>query len=120
MAKLKAAVLILPLLLLAACARSDAGKSTAPLEKYTIHGQIVRLNNDDKTATIHHKDIVGFMKSMTMTFPVKDPKEFSALQVGQCVEGNLFVQGDSFWLANLTHLEVPPDQCVPSAAAEKK
>lgn len=116
MANFKAAIPLLPLLLLAACARSDGGKSAAPLEKYTIHGEIMRLNAADKTATIHHRDIEGFMKSMTMTFPVKDPQEFNALQVGQCVEGNLFVQGDSFWLANLQHIDGPPDQCVPAPA----
>ncbi len=117
MANPRAAVLLLTLFL-AACARSDAGKSAAPVEKYSIHGQIMRLNNDDKTATIHHKDIVGYMKSMTMTFPVRDPQEFNALQVGNCVEGSLYVQGDSEWLADLKHLEVPPDQCVPPVTGQ--
>ena len=105
--------------MLAGCARSDGQKSPAALEKYSIHGEIIRLNAQDKTATIHHKDIEGFMKSMTMTFPVKDPQEFNALQPGNCVEGFLYVQGDSFWLADLKHLDTPPGQCVPAAPEQK-
>ncbi len=113
MGKLKLAVLLLPVLL-GACARNDDSKSSAPLNKYSIHGEIVRLNNDDKTATIHHKDIDGFMKSMTMTFPIKDPGEFAALQTGNCIEGTLFEQGDSLWIGDIKHLDVAPDQCVPA------
>jgi Cu/Ag efflux protein CusF len=112
MANPRAAVLLLPLLL-GACARNDDTKSSAPLNKYSIHGEIMRLNDQDKTATIHHKDIVGFMKSMTMTFPVKDPKEFAALQTGNCIEGTLFEQGDDLWVGDIQHLDLTPEQCVP-------
>ena len=112
--KLKPAVLLLTVLL-GACARSDDGKSP-PLNEYSIHGEIMRLNAQDKTATIHHKDIEGFMKSMTMTFPVKDPQEFSGLQVGNCVEGTLFEQGDNLWLGDLKHLDLTADQCMPPPA----
>lgn len=112
----KAALLLLPLVL-GACARNDETKSAAPLNKYSIHGEIVRLNDQDKTATIHHKDIEGFMKSMTMTFPVKDPQEFAALQPGNCIEGTLFEQGDDLWVGDIKHLDLTADQCVPPAPA---
>ncbi len=112
MGKLKPAVLLVTVFL-GACARSDDGKSAATLNKYAIHGEIMRLNAQDKTATIHHKDIEGFMKSMTMTFPVKDPQEFNALQTGNCVEGTLFEQGDNLWLGDLKHLDLTSAQCVP-------
>lgn len=118
MPPLKPAIL-LGTALLCACAKQDTAPSTEPLNKYSIHGEIIRLSDQDKTATIHHKDIDGFMKSMTMTFPVKDPKEFAALQPGNCVDGNLFEQGDSLWLANLQHLDLPADECVPPVPAEK-
>src|SRR5580698_1799281 len=121
MGKLKPAVLVVAVFL-GACARSDDGKSAATLNKFSIHGEIMRLNAQDKTATIHHKDIVGpsgtWMKSMTMTFPVKDPQEFSALQIGNCVEGTLFEQGDNIWLGDLKHLDLTSDQCVPPPVAQ--
>jgi Cu/Ag efflux protein CusF len=117
MGKLKPAVLLVTVLL-SACARSDEGKSGATLNKYSIHGEIMRLSAQDKTATIHHKDIDGFMKSMTMTFPIKDPQEFSALQVGNCIEGTLYDQGDSLWIGDIKHLDLPSAQCVPPPAGQ--
>ncbi len=117
MANSKTAVLLLPLLL-AACARNQETKSSAPLNKYPIHGVIVRLSDQDKTATIHHKDIDGFMKSMTMSYPVKDPQEFGALQPGNCIEGTLFQQGDDLWMGDIKHLDLTPEQCVPPPPPE--
>jgi Cu/Ag efflux protein CusF len=72
----------------------------------------MRLEPDGKLATIRHQKIEGFMEGMTMTFPVKDPQEFSALQVTNCIEATLFEQGDNFWVADVKHLNIPPDQCV--------
>jgi Cu/Ag efflux protein CusF len=118
MGKVKLGVLLV-VVFLGACARSDDGKSAAALNKYSIHGEIMRLNAQDKTATIHHKDIDGFMKSMTMTFPIKDPQEFSALQVGNCIEGTLFDQGDNLWIGDIKHLDLNSTQCVPPPADQK-
>lgn len=112
MANPRAAVLLLPLLL-AACARKPEAKPAEPLNKYSIHGVIMRLNDQDKTATIHHKDIEGFMKSMTMTFPVKDPQEFAALGLDNCIDATLFQQGDDLWVGDIKHLDLTPEQCVP-------
>lgn len=72
----------------------------------------MRLEPDGKLATIRHRKIEGLMEGMTMTFPVKDQKEFAALQVSNCIEATLFQQGDSFWVADVKHLDDPPDVCV--------
>jgi Cu/Ag efflux protein CusF len=116
----KATVLLL-MLLLAGCAKStDQEKSSAPLKRFSIHGEIMRLEPDGRLATIHHQKIEGLMEGMTMTFPVKDPQEFSALQTGNCIEAALFEQGDSFWVAEIKHLDTPADKCVaPPADAPK-
>lgn len=108
--------------LLAACARSDNGKSSAPLERFSIHGEVMRLEPNDKLATIRHQKIVGYMEAMTMTFPVKDAQDFASLQVGTCIDGTVFVQGDNLWVGELKRLSTPPDQCVvpPSAEPQKQ
>ena len=38
-----------------------------------------------------------------MTFPVKDPKDFSSLQVGHCIDATVLVQGDNFWIGDVKH-----------------
>ncbi|HEY1759623.1 MAG TPA: copper-binding protein [Bryobacteraceae bacterium] len=112
----KPTVLLLTVLL-GACARS-ADNSAPPLNRYSIHGEVMRLEPDQKLATIRHQKIVGYMDAMTMTFPIKDPQEFSALQIGNCIEGTVFVQGDNLWVGEIKHLDTSPDMCVAPPAPE--
>jgi len=78
----------------------------------------MRLEAGDKLATIRHKKIEGYMDAMTMTFPIQDPQEFGALQVGNCIDGTVFVQGDNLWVGEIKHTIAPPDLCVPLPSAE--
>lgn len=95
-----------------ACARSSDEKDAPPLKRFSIHGEVMRLDPDGKLATIRHQKIEGYMDAMTMTFPVKDAQEFSALQIGNCIDGTVFVQGDNLWVGELKHLNTPEDMCV--------
>jgi Cu/Ag efflux protein CusF len=105
-------VVLLLIVLLSGCARSNDAKSSPPLERFSIHGEVMRLDPDGKLATIRHQKIVGYMEAMTMTFPVKDAQEFGALQVGNCIDGTVFVQGDNLWVGEIKHTDTPPDTCV--------
>ena len=104
---------------LASCARSTDQTSSGSLKHYSIHGEIMHLDPDGKLATIHHNRIDGLMESMTMTFPVKDPGEFSALQVGNCIDASLDLQGDSEWLADIKHVTPSEGQCVTPLAGQQ-
>ena len=68
------------IVMLAGCSRQSA--PVEEVKHYSIHGQIVRLDEKDKLATIKHQKIEGFMGAMTMDFPVRDDKEFSSLHEG--------------------------------------
>jgi Cu/Ag efflux protein CusF len=107
----KPTVLLLTVLL-GACARSGDEKQLPPLNRYSIHGEVMRLEQSNRLATIRHQRIVGYMDAMTMTFPIKDPQEFSGLQSGNCIEGTVFVQGDQLWVGEIKHLSTPGDMCV--------
>lgn|ERR1035438_1208518 len=113
----RAAALLFSVLLVA-CARSDNGKSSAPLQRFSIHGEVMRLEPNDKLATIRHEKIVGYMEAMTMTFPVKDAQEFGGLQPGNCIDGTVFVQGDNLWVGEIKHTDTPADKCVTPPSAE--
>ena len=106
----KVTVLLLTVLL-GACARSDE-KQSPPLNRYPIHGEVMRLDPNGKLATIRHQKIEGYMDAMTMTYPVKDAQEFGALQVGNCIDGTVFQQGDSLWVGEIKHLRTQPETCV--------
>jgi Cu/Ag efflux protein CusF len=79
-------------LLLAACSSKKPAQSE--YQKFSIHGQIMELDPKDRLATIKHENIEGFMKAMTMVFPVKDEQEFSKLKVGEVIEGTVYKQKD--------------------------
>jgi Cu/Ag efflux protein CusF len=98
-------VFFLPLLLtLAACQQGSkpvADDSKEPVRDYALHGEILRLEPKDKIAVIKHQAIGDWMGAMTMEFPVKDDKEFSALREGEKIDATVHVKGKDipvFWV----------------------
>ncbi len=91
-------------ILLAGCAtQKQPEQAQGEVQKFPIHGQIVELDSKDKLATIKHENIEGFMKAMTMIFPVKDEKEFAALKVGEVIDATVYKQTQSldYWIADI-------------------
>ena len=88
-------VLLLPPL--AACTPPETVKF------YPLRGTVKALQPADRIALIHHETIPGFMESMTMEFPIKDPAEFAKLAVGQRIRATVCQQsqGLDFWLQGI-------------------
>jgi Cu/Ag efflux protein CusF len=102
------------LLTLAGCAKSepvaekvqksvpeDAAKKDEVLKKYELHGEVSRLDAENKIATIKHQAIGDWMGAMTMDFPVKDAADFAKLSPGKPVEATVFVQGFNYWVGDV-------------------
>ena len=70
---------------------------------YSLRGTVKALQPADRIALIHHETIPGFMESMTMEFPIKDPAEFAKLAVGQRIRASVCQQsqGLDFWLQGI-------------------
>lgn len=70
---------------------------------YTVRGVVKALQPADRIAVVQHETIPGFMESMTMEFPVKNPDEFAKLQVGQQIRATLCQtqKGLDFWLEGI-------------------
>jgi Cu/Ag efflux protein CusF len=95
--------LIALLVLLAGC-RQPAVQEEAkdePVRRYALHGEVLRLDAQGKIAAIKHQKIGDWMEAMTMEFPVKDPSEFSQLRAGEMINATVFVQGNSYWVAEI-------------------
>ena len=93
--------------------------SREPLNRYSLHGEVVRLDGQGKIATIRHQKIEGYMEAMTMQFPVKDPAEFAGLHPEDCINATVFVQGFNFWVGEIKHVPSTPGQCVAPPAEQK-
>ena len=49
------------------------------------------MSADGAEASIKHDEIPGFMSAMTMSYKVRDPKEFAGLKPGDLITGTLVV-----------------------------
>src|SRR5262245_54305242 len=85
---------------LAALLAAGCGSSTNERE-YTLQGQILSVSPDHLSAQIKHEEIVGFMSAMTMTYAVKDAKEFEPLKPGDLINATLVVADTSAHLKNV-------------------
>ncbi|MCP5110692.1 MAG: copper-binding protein [bacterium] len=97
----KLMVLALPALLaLAGCGGGSGEAPAQELEVYDVRGEVVGLL-ENNVVELKHEEIEGWMKAMTMDFPVKDPAEFAKLSKGDRIESKLYVRGMDFYLAEI-------------------
>lgn len=99
-------VLLALAVMLGACGStsSDAAKS-GPAKEYQLHGEIKGLDAGQRVATIKHDSIPGYMNAMTMGYPVKDPGDFSKLQVGDEINATLYVKDDDMWVGKIQKVQ---------------
>jgi Cu/Ag efflux protein CusF len=110
--------------LLAACsqpAAETAKQSKEPPKEYKLHGEVKRVDAQGKVAMINAEKIEGWMESMSMEYPVRDPHDLSTLHADECIDATVFVQGNDFWVANVKPVDTPAGACVaPKKPADGK
>jgi len=93
-------------LVLAGCQKSTVTEvkeeaKDQTLQRYELHGEVLRLDTQGKIAAIKHQKIGDWMEAMTMEFPVKDQAEFNKLHQGEKIRGTVFVQGTTYWVGEI-------------------
>lgn len=88
-------------LLLAACGSSDR-------REYKLQGQILTVAADHTEANIKHEDIPGFMSAMTMSYKVRDAKEFEPLAPGDLINATLVVVSNDAYLKDVKKVGSAP------------
>ncbi len=86
--------------------------------RYALSGTVVAVDRDQRTVTIAHHDIPGFMPAMTMPFvvPEKDAARLEVVGAGDEVKANLVSRDSRYWLEDL---EVVRKGAPPPAAASR-
>ena len=51
-------------------------------KRYPIKGVVVAVNQQERTATIKHEDIPGYMQGMTMDFKLKNAADLQTMKPG--------------------------------------
>src|SRR6266478_3212632 len=80
-------------------------RRSANEKRYPINGKIVAVDKNDRTATISHEDIVGYMPAMTMPFKIKNDADLEMMKPGDQVTGTLVVDDASSWVEIATIAE---------------
>jgi len=89
-------VLIAFALIAGACSWSDQPATNE--KRYPIKGVVVAVNHTDRTATIKHEDIPGYMQGMTMDFKIKNASDLQSMKPGDQITGTLVVDDISSWI----------------------
>src|SRR5258705_1585543 len=88
---------------------SSCGPRRAVNEKrYPIKGKVVAVDTNDRTITIDHDDIVGYMPAMTMPFKIKNEGDLQMVKPGDQVTGTLVVDDLSSWVEIASIVEGAP------------
>ena len=80
----------------AACNWSDQPPKNE--KRYPIKGVVVEVNQQERTATIKHEDIPGYMAGMTMDFKIKNAADLQTMKPGDQITGTLVVDDLSSWV----------------------
>lgn len=73
-------------------------RRSANEKRYPLKGKVVSVDKADRTATIAHEDIPGYMPGMTMPFKIKNDADLEMLKPGDQVTAQLVVDDLSAWL----------------------
>lgn len=81
-----------------AMAVSCNGPRSQNEKRYPIAGKVIAVNKTERTATVDHEAIPGYMESMTMDFTVKSDPDLDRIKPGDRISATLVVTDDSSWI----------------------
>ena len=74
------------------------GRKTQSEKRYPIAGKVIGVNKTERTATLDHEAIPGYMESMIMDFNVQNHADLDRMKPGDRISGTLVVTDDSSWI----------------------
>jgi protein SCO1 len=86
------------LILLVFTAIQCGGARSEDEKRYPITGKVIAINKTEKTATINHEEIPGYMESMTMEFKVKNDSDLDKMKPADRITGELVITDTSSWI----------------------
>jgi protein SCO1 len=92
------ALFFLFFLVIALIGSSCRPRRSANEKRYPIKGKVVAVDKTDRTITISHEDITGYMPAMTMPFKIKNDGDLEMAKPGDQLTGTLVVDDLSSWV----------------------
>jgi protein SCO1 len=82
-------------------------RRSANERRYPIKGKVIAVDQTERTATISHEDIVGYMPAMTMPFKIKSDADLAMLKPGDDLTGTLVIDDLASWVEVTSIVEGP-------------
>lgn len=91
----------------------------AGVKRYPIKGQVVEVDAKDRSVTLAHEEIPGFMPAMTMPFVVLEREQalVGSMAAGDTVTAELVVADSRYWLESVVVTKPAVPVAAPSPAA---
>jgi protein SCO1/2 len=89
-------------------------RSSVHLKTFQVRGVVREINPGEKTVSIRHEAIPGFMPAMTMPFAIKDTNELTGLTPGDSVSFLILVTPKDGWIEHLQKLPAALDTNIPT------
>src|SRR5262249_22090659 len=86
------------LCLQAADSAPSAPSANTGLRIFQVKGVVQEVTPQERTVTIRHEDIPGYMQAMTMPFKVRDTNDLAGIGAGDPVAFRLSVTDDDGWI----------------------
>src|SRR4030095_15159502 len=90
-------------------------RRSANEKRYPLKGKVVAVDKTERTATIQHEDIPGYMPGMTMPFKIKNDADLQLMKPGDEVTATLVVDDLAAWL-EITSIAEGGSPLTPTAA----
>lgn len=71
------------------------------LQTFQVNGLVLEVRPGEKSVTIKHDEVVGYMPAMTMPFDVRDTNELAGLEPGDPVSFRLCVSDLEGWIDHI-------------------
>jgi protein SCO1/2 len=105
----RAICLLTILLLFIIAGLACRGRRSANEKRYDLKGKVIAVDKLNRTATIAHEEIPGYMPAMTMPFQVKSDGDLEMMKPGNLITGDLVVDGSSSWIEVSTVTDSAPN-----------
>jgi protein SCO1/2 len=90
------------LVLICGCLISCSPHSDSNEKAYSVRGVVKEVG--EKSVTVQHERIPGYMEAMTMPFDVKNTNELRGLQAGDKISFRMIVTSKEGWIEHITKL----------------
>ncbi|MDB6057570.1 MAG: Redoxin domain protein [Verrucomicrobiales bacterium] len=102
-------LLVVALIAIAICGCNKPVPAEHP-KSYSVRGIVKEVEPANKTVTVQHEKIPGYMEAMTMPFDVKNTNELRGLKAGDRISFRMMVTTNDGWIEHIVKLSSGPEQ----------